>query len=1014
MKGYNQYDRKLREKGLIEMEIEIDKYLFEMTDKEERVYDLNEINSNKSPKLKSLGNNTIQNKTYISKSFSDKEKKYLEEEYLLDELDLILYSTGDYFSTKELFMLQCIILMNLGIKPSSKQTLKEKVAAKVFYRKLLHQLNRAFKDIVAQCVLLREDSLSETYDLTNKTFKNEKKETVKAILFSYIYEGYNTLLNDFTQTNPNFDYDNNSNIDIFEKIMKNKFTQLTEDIFNFVFYIQPENFENVELVFEEVLEEYKNETKTQFTEFESGYFSKLKKGDLKGTARNRIYNMDFHDLHRQIEPDSVNAIITDSPYFYDYNNKAWDAFLNEEERYEFFKGYFQSVAHTIKDDAVIVFFNLYENIPQINKAIEDVSKDERYPEFNFTVLPYLEYTKLSPTAHLTQKRKSEYIALAVNNWEDSFLGDTGILKNGSIDISLSDKFENKKFKSHELIREAMKNGREIFDSPSNIYNTNGVIHTTTKPAYLLDIIIQRFTAEDWVILDSFSGSGSISLAAYENNRTSVACELDTYMMLRSNIRLHEFRRRINKKAFKLNAKDAIYEVSLTNKSSKEAMNRYFYMPLVRMLNIEERVQFLNDFIESLSERKKKHEVTFHEVQQTERDRAILTALSNIYNTKEFEEIFGLSSRNPIQLFEENNFSVDEFNVFARAVRFSKIATIPADYIVQLDLARHRLDNYKEINDDEQIDSVNAYLSYLHQLVQDLLVYEFKLKKELLNKESYEKEEKFYVLFTYILKSYEHFTKELVKLKGVPLPYLYTIDELYESNHLLSMDIEQLKKERKRFNDSYSFKHYKDFKTIYVIEGSLNFYDEVSNIDQIIQRLDIDNIKNDLDIADSEILSQYTMVSEKGSTTKRYGDNLKTFYLTLNDYKYAEDKMEYLAKLNKNGVVFKNKNALIEQVKVSKEAEKNVVAKKSKSIEKESDAVHSNRKKSKSTIDSSKENNTKKSEKKKRVKINTEEVKELYLSGMTQKEIADKFNTKSATIYHHIKKIKKNGDETEQN
>ncbi|WP_211246793.1 DNA methyltransferase [Mycoplasma leonicaptivi] len=52
------------------------------------------------------------------------------------------------------------------------------------------------------------------------------------------------------------------------------------------------------------------------------------------------------------------------------------------------------------------------------------------------------------------------------------------------------------------------------------------MHPTQKPIKLIEEIILRHTNEGDIILDPFSGSGSISIAALLNKRNYIACEIN--------------------------------------------------------------------------------------------------------------------------------------------------------------------------------------------------------------------------------------------------------------------------------------------------------------------------------------------------------------------------------------------------------------------------------------------------------------------------------------------------------
>lgn len=741
------------------------------------------------------------------------------------EASKLIDTDYDYLNLRQLLMLQQTILKLLDFKKKTKRK-NQKDTVKVIYKKVLKHLNKAFRDLVVLYISLKDDNKDGNYDLTSPSILKEREEFVENVFYPHFEEEFSENFREFEENNPDFEYESEDLEKLFS-IIKEVLTEFSYDIFHFVFYTYPENFGNVELEYGDALEDYfKFYKDTQFNGDEEDYYKLLAKHEVSGTQKNRIYNMDFHDLHAKIEEGTVNAIITDSPYFYNFNGKSWDAALSREEIYNFFVDYFESVAHTVNDDAVIVFFNLYENIELINDAIKKVSADKNYPNFNFTVLPYLEYVKTTASGYLNQLRKSEYMALAVNNWQETFLGDTGIANNPKYDFV--DSAENNPLKSYKLVTEALKKGKEIYDTPINGYTLGRKIHDTTKPAYLIDEIIQRFTEEDWVILDSFSGSGSITLGAYENNRTSVACELDTLMMLRSNNRLNDFRRKLNQRPFKLEKKKSSYKTSTSNKTSRELINRYFYMPLARKIRIEDRLAFLTDFIKDLNARKAKAQITLPESQQTERDRAILAGLAEVYSKDEFKKIFGISSRNQEHLFYNDTFDIEAFNVLVRAIQLNNETAIPTDYVLSLEESKDAFSNFDSSSDTEKAEKITQFLTYLHQLIQDLFTFEFPLKRELLRDTGYEKEEAFYEVFATALKYYLFLLEQLELLKGEPLDYFYTAEEIKNSSPFIILDKDELLIKRDEFISNYSFDNQMDYKTTYIIDGFLKYYDELDN------------------------------------------------------------------------------------------------------------------------------------------------------------------------------------------
>lgn len=74
------------------------------------------------------------------------------------------------------------------------------------------------------------------------------------------------------------------------------------------------------------------------------------------------------------------------------------------------------------------------------------------------------------------------------------------------------------------------------------------IHPTQKPVSLLSEIINDFSNENEIILDGFSGSGSILLAAAKNNRICYGMEIDEYYC---SVIINRWQKYTNKKAIKI-------------------------------------------------------------------------------------------------------------------------------------------------------------------------------------------------------------------------------------------------------------------------------------------------------------------------------------------------------------------------------------------------------------------------------------------------------------------------------
>lgn len=164
------------------------------------------------------------------------------------------------------------------------------------------------------------------------------------------------------------------------------------------------------------------------------------------------------------------------------------------------------------------------------------------------------------------------VSMDFGDWDNGFTGLDGaikecyrVLKKGGTMIcfydlwkitSLKDYFESAKFKqirfiewiktnpvplnsktnyltnSREIAVVGVKGGKPTFHSEydNGVYNypichDKGRFHPTQKPVALLEELIEKHSNEGDLVLDCFAGSASTAVAAYNQNRDFIGCEL---------------------------------------------------------------------------------------------------------------------------------------------------------------------------------------------------------------------------------------------------------------------------------------------------------------------------------------------------------------------------------------------------------------------------------------------------------------------------------------------------------
>lgn len=86
--------------------------------------------------------------------------------------------------------------------------------------------------------------------------------------------------------------------------------------------------------------------------------------------------------------------------------------------------------------------------------------------------------------------------------------------------------------AREIALTGVKGSKPVFHSEYDngiyhypIYHDNGRFHPTQKPVVLLEDLIQKHSNEGDLVMNCFSGSGSTAVAAYNQNRNFIGCEL---------------------------------------------------------------------------------------------------------------------------------------------------------------------------------------------------------------------------------------------------------------------------------------------------------------------------------------------------------------------------------------------------------------------------------------------------------------------------------------------------------
>lgn len=227
---------------------------------------------------------------------------------------------------------------------------------------------------------------------------------------------------------------------------------------------------------------------------------------------------DFKLLHgdallllKKIEPQSIDMIFADPPYFLSgdgitcsggkmvsVNKGKWDEKISIKEKHKFNKKWIRECKKVLKDDGTIWISGTMHNIYSIGMALE---------EEGFKIINNITWKKLNPPPNISCR---------------AFVHSTETVLWAKKDISKA------KHKFNYDIMKKLNNNKQMKDvwetSLTKPSEKKCGKHPTQKPIELLEKIILASTDENDIILDPFNGSGTTGIVANRLNRKYIGIE----------------------------------------------------------------------------------------------------------------------------------------------------------------------------------------------------------------------------------------------------------------------------------------------------------------------------------------------------------------------------------------------------------------------------------------------------------------------------------------------------------
>ena len=227
---------------------------------------------------------------------------------------------------------------------------------------------------------------------------------------------------------------------------------------------------------------------------------------------------DFKLLHgdallllKKIEPQSIDMIFADPPYFLSgdgitcsggkmvsVNKGKWDEKISIKEKHKFNKKWIRECKKVLKDEGTIWISGTMHNIYSIGMALE---------EEGFKIINNITWKKLNPPPNISCR---------------AFVHSTETVLWAKKDITKA------RYKFNYDVMKKLNNNKQMKDvwetSLTKPSEKKCGKHPTQKPIALLEKIILASTDENDLILDPFNGSGTTGIVASRLKRKYIGID----------------------------------------------------------------------------------------------------------------------------------------------------------------------------------------------------------------------------------------------------------------------------------------------------------------------------------------------------------------------------------------------------------------------------------------------------------------------------------------------------------
>lgn len=227
-----------------------------------------------------------------------------------------------------------------------------------------------------------------------------------------------------------------------------------------------------------------------------------------------LFNVDCLELVKQLGDNSIDMVLTDPPYFIDYDGgKGWDSQWKDEKEYlDWCEEWTRECARVLKPNRMMAVFGTLKTDTFLRYKLNVLGALPDMVGQNEVVWSY----NWGGRGKDNFARKHEYIWCYSKGKEFLFNGDdVRVERKQKMNIRTGQPFEKGTIPTCVWEKNNHTTSKEYVNW-----------HPTQKPLEILERFIKAYTNPGDIVLDLFNGSGSTMLACENTDRLFVGSELD--------------------------------------------------------------------------------------------------------------------------------------------------------------------------------------------------------------------------------------------------------------------------------------------------------------------------------------------------------------------------------------------------------------------------------------------------------------------------------------------------------